>query len=205
MKFTTVLTALLLIWGVAGATVINVPGDQATIQAGINTAVDGDTVLVADGTYTGTGFKNLNFSGKGIVVMSANGPENCIIDCQYSGRGVAFQSGEDSTSVFKGFTIRNGAQGPIFILNANNPVVENCIIHRSEGVGIYCMNSDPTLIRCVMDSCISYSGSGGGMSFSMGSDPDIINCVFYNCSAGKGGCIHFANSTGLIKIGRAHV
>ena len=33
------------------ATTINIPADYSTIQEGINASVDGDTVLVADGTY----------------------------------------------------------------------------------------------------------------------------------------------------------
>ena len=46
---------LMIIFSVFGvsisATVINIPADQPTIQDGINTAVNFDTVLVASGTY----------------------------------------------------------------------------------------------------------------------------------------------------------
>ncbi len=37
------------------ATTINVPNDQPTIQAGIDAAVDGDTVLVQTQLYAGEG------------------------------------------------------------------------------------------------------------------------------------------------------
>ena len=49
MRHTT-LTILSTI-SILSATVINVPGDYTTIQAGINASVEGDTVLVAQGNY----------------------------------------------------------------------------------------------------------------------------------------------------------
>ena len=66
----------------AAADIINVPGDFPTIQAGMDAAMNGDEVVVADGIYTGDGNRDLDFGGKLITVRSANGPDNCIIDCE---------------------------------------------------------------------------------------------------------------------------
>ncbi len=67
MKKPTLFTiAIWLICVTVSAQIINVPADQASIQAGINAATDGDTVLVAPGTY----YENINFMGKAITVAS---------------------------------------------------------------------------------------------------------------------------------------
>ncbi|MBA7646107.1 hypothetical protein ES703_53868 [subsurface metagenome] len=74
------------------------------IQAAINDANDGDTVIIADGTYTGDGNRDIDFLGKAITLRSENGPENCIIDCNGSEtgyhRGFYFHNGEDSNSAW---------------------------------------------------------------------------------------------------------
>ena len=47
------------------ATIINVPADSSTIQATINGASNGDTVLIDHGTYP----ENINFLGKNMALI----------------------------------------------------------------------------------------------------------------------------------------
>jgi hypothetical protein len=139
---------------------INVPGDVPTIQAGIDSAADGDTVLVQPGTY----IENINYKGKSIVVGSltlttgdTSYISQTVIDGSQpshadSGSVVFFISGEDTTSVLCGFTITGGtgtlkmrdgtmfkAGGGIFCLTGAkiecNKIINNSVVYSDSVVG----------------------------------------------------------------------
>jgi len=185
--------------------VIHVPSEQPTIQAGIDAAVDGDTVLVADGTYIGTGNVNISFNGKSILVTSENGPEATIIDCESSSRGFVFLSNEDSTSELSGFTITRG-QGTVWpggggvYAHSASPKITNCIFYDNyawDGAGIYCDSSGLILINCqFLDNDADNVGAGGGI-YCKSSSLQISSCLFDH-NRWNGGAIHCSDNSQLI-------
>jgi predicted outer membrane repeat protein len=84
-------------------------GPKKTIQAGIDATITGwnYTVLIADGIYSGTGNTYLDFHGKSIRLLSQNGAEKTVIDCQNSGTAFMFYSGEGPDCLIEGFKIIN--------------------------------------------------------------------------------------------------
>lgn len=170
--------------------VINVPGDQPTINEGIDAAVDGDTVIVADGTYTGTNNRNLDFNGKAITVRSENGLNGCVLDCENEGYGFIFQTGEDSQSVLAGLTIINGNnyQGAGICIRSASPRIKNCKIsscHASDSAGgIYIQNGSPYISGCTIDNNANDYYSGGGIRIESGGCPVVEDCQIQNNSAG---------------------
>ena len=174
-------------------TVINVPADAATIQAAIDVAIDGDTVLVAPGTY----HQRLDFHGKAITVASLAGPEQTIIDGDGAGSVVSFRSGETRAAVLRGFTIRGGKSinfgGGIYIASSSPTVRGNVITgNRScTGVGIYSSFGSP-LIQAnritgnVIDGCTG--GWGIGVYIGGNSAAEILdNEITENTGAAASG------------------
>ncbi len=177
------LAALFIVVGSAAAKDLLVPSEYKTIQAAIDATSDGDTVIVADGTYTGNGNRDIEFKGKAISVMSETGPEKCIIDCEGKGRGFYFHSSEDANSVLDGFTITNGyaTHGGGVYCYKSCPTIAGCTILRNSAYhtgGIYCAeNSAPTISDCTITDNSSHSGAGGLFFFRSSTAPKVTGCV----------------------------
>ena len=181
---------------VAGAETLHVPGQYPTIQAAMTAAVSGDTVLVADGTYTGAGNTNLSFFSKPITVRSQSGPETCIIDC--GGDSVAFWlSGDPPEAIIDGFTITNGGGYPgggLYMYYFGDATIRNCIITGNAsdfagGGGVLCEGACPTFINCTITLNNAAVAGGGGVFCTM-SSPTFRNCTIAgNGTGGLGGAI----------------
>ncbi len=180
----------------AGAATIHVPGDQPTIQAGIDAAGEGDTVLVAAGTYSGAGNHDLDFGGVDRVLVSEDGAAATVIDCQGAGRGLHFTSGESAASIVEGFTITGGSVtgtelgGGVRCAGSSAPTFVGCVIsgnttEQERGGGLACLASSPTLIDCTISG--NTAGSDGGGVHCFQSAPLLSGCVISGNSASASG------------------
>lgn len=187
-------------------TIIRVPSDQPTIQAAINVALNGDTVLVAPGTY----MENINFLGKAITVESEAGPEVTIIDGDQNGTVVTFSTGEGLDSVLSGFTVENGDggffdAGGIEIDGSSPKIIDNKIIGNlgCDGVGIAINLGSPIIQGNIISNnrrtgC--FGGSGGGGILVRGGSAQILDNLISNNFVREGGGGGISINNGSVTI-----
>ncbi len=166
----------------AEAEIIDVPADYATIQAAINASEDGDIVVVAPGTYTGIGNRDLDFGGRAITVQSADPQDPAVvaatvINCLQAGRAFFLHSGETVESVIAGLTITNGFAtdgAGVYVLDGSGATIRNCVfsgnfVPTSSGV-IQSDNTPPETASLVIEECVISGNVGGGVAITYSID-----------------------------------
>lgn len=138
-------------------------GDAPTIGAAMDAAAVGDTVLLASGTFTGAGNRDLAIPDKNLVIMSeTGGSDDCVIDFERN-FGFYFENG---TAVIQGITMTNAISSALrawtFVPNSWIDLrVKDCTFSNCEGDGgalsIYCCGE----VRIV--GCRFLSNVGGAL------------------------------------------
>jgi hypothetical protein len=106
-----------------------VPGNWNDLPTAAANAATGTTIVVKDGTHTGV---QLNVSGKQLVFVSENGPENSVIDGQYTtGTFLTLPAGATNQTALEGFTIKRYTSSAVFS-NASYPIIRNCVFRDND-------------------------------------------------------------------------
>jgi hypothetical protein len=168
-------------------------GDQPNLSLAVMASEAGDTILLADGIYSGTGNYNISISGKNLSIISESDAHgSCLVDFGgNAGIAITGTSALPFTLVRGiGFTGGSNAQGGGIYASLSNVNIENCRFFGNSasgnGGGIYLYNGTYNVRDCVISE--NYGRYGGGI-YGQGSTLDIRRCELIGNSAETGAAI----------------
>ena len=162
----------LLAGQVAYGAIIDVPGNQPTIQAGIDVAANGDVVLVAPGIYN----EDIVFRGKAVILQSRAGAAQTVINGGATGPVISMTFGEGPGTVVQGFTIKNGVA--------------------TFGAGIFLSGTSPVIADNIfLDNVTQFGGFGAAIGGFSASPIIENNEVFGNACDQQGGALAFRETS----------
>jgi len=177
---------------------------QPSIQAAVDVAAGGDTVLLSDGVFRGAGNRDVHVTGKNLILRSQNGPDSCVVDCQGLGRGFFFDGPLVTEDTFLcGVTITRGevpmtTGGGVLVQNGAHPMLEGCVIDSCVRSGVFYSysNQNGLLPLGIVRGCLftnnSTNGDGGGF---WGGASLVDGCTFIGNTAGSfGGAARTTNT-----------
>lgn len=179
----------LLLWSsTAAGRVWHVPGEVATIAAGIDSAVAGDVVEIAPGQYAGCPTYGLDPN------QGSNRPVCAVLKSGVHIRGSSGNAGDVIIDA-------RGAGGVLFAAGVQGAVVEavtikggsTTITWNGSGGGLYSMDSAVEFANCTFVG--NSSPDHGGACFAYRSNIGFSHCVFTGNTAGtSGGGLYSADS-----------
>jgi parallel beta-helix repeat protein/predicted outer membrane repeat protein len=189
----------------------HVPGWYDNIQAAVDDCSDGDTVVIAQGTYTNTtpGNYNINMQGKEITIRSENPDDPAVVAATIinfgNRQGFVFRSGENSDSQICGLTITGGNNftgGAIRCMINSSPVISKCVITGNTAIfgGAIASESgaDPVITNCTITNN-SAIVSGGGI-YCLGGNATVNNCVITANTSPRGAAIGCSGQNSSISV-----
>jgi len=137
------------------------PADSRTIQAAIDAAWHGDTVVVKPGTYR----ERVAFNGRRITVRSEDPSDPAVVAATVisanAAAGVLFDFSEGEQSVLKGFTVTGGG----ILCVASSPTISGNVVRNCTGAGIKGQNgAKPAILdNEILDNVLEGVYSCGGL------------------------------------------
>lgn len=220
LKFTALLTLIILTTGLANSATLSVPQQFPTLESALESVQPGDVITMEPGVYFEAG---LILPEDITIVGTGSGPEDVVLDAQHLDRIFLAESLSQMTSI-ENMTFRHGkamgltsydqSGGAIFCSNSLLRIL-NCHFLMNEagshGGAIRCNNSSPEIADCLFSGNSAPGGGGGAIDCSYGAYPLMNNCVFINntadwgaalsCRAYSSPIIHLATFDGNVAAG----